>query len=117
VFRQTRDELIQAAKLAALGAWRPAQPRAQPAWLRSAPTRITAPFSSSGAQSADARTNLDRIQALTTRMAELIKHLKRFSRRSDVALATVDLRRLSTARSACFAPVGDRDDPARGDVP
>jgi two-component system, NtrC family, C4-dicarboxylate transport sensor histidine kinase DctB len=103
VFRQTRDELIQAAKLAALGQ--------MTAGLSHELNQPLAAIRSHAHNSAllldrgradDARENLDRIQALTTRMTELIKHLKRFSRQPAVALGIIDLRQVVESTLALF---------------
>ncbi|AWM87878.1 ATP-binding protein [Microvirga sp. 17 mud 1-3] len=93
VFRQTRDDLVQAAKLAALG-----QMAAGISHELNQPLAAIRSHAHNGAvllergRTDDARTSLDRIQQLTTRMAELIRHLKRFARRPADALDTVDLR-------------------------
>lgn len=95
VFRQTQDELIQAAKLAALG-----QMAAGISHELNQPLAAIRSYAHNGAlliergRPLEARVNLERIQALTTRMADLIKHLKRFSRRPDTELGNVDLRQV-----------------------
>lgn len=103
VFRQTRDELIQAAKLAALG-----QMVAGLGHELNQPLAAIRFHAHNGAlqlergQSDGARANLNRIQALTTRMAELITHLKRFSRRPDVKLGPVDLHHVVDGALSLF---------------
>lgn len=93
VFRQTRDDLVQAAKLAALG-----QMAAGISHELNQPLAAIRSHAHNGAvllergRPGEARASLDRIQALTARMAELIKHLKRFARRPAADLGAVDLR-------------------------
>ncbi len=93
VFRQTRDDLVQAAKLAALG-----QMAAGLSHELNQPLAAIRSHAYNGAillqrgRPEEARSSLDRIQALTARMAELIKHLKRFARRPAATLEAVDLR-------------------------
>jgi two-component system C4-dicarboxylate transport sensor histidine kinase DctB len=93
VFRQTRDDLVQAAKLAALG-----QMAAGLSHELNQPLAAIRSHAHNGAillergRTEEARASLDRIQGLTARMAELIKHLKRFARRPGGALDAVDLR-------------------------
>ncbi|SCX80897.1 ATP-binding protein [Microvirga guangxiensis] len=93
VFRQTRDDLVQAAKLAALG-----QMAAGISHELNQPLAAIRSHAYNGAvllqrgRPEEARSSLDRIQGLTARMAELIKHLKRFARRPAAALEAVDLR-------------------------
>ncbi len=93
VFRQTRDDLVQAAKLAALG-----QMAAGISHELNQPLAAIRSHAYNGAvllergRAEEARASLDRIQGLTGRMAELIKHLKRFARRPTATLDAVDLR-------------------------
>ncbi len=93
VFRQTRDDLVQAAKLAALG-----QMSAGISHELNQPLAAIRSHAYNGAvllqrgRPEEAGASFDRIQGLTTRMAELIKHLKRFARRPAAALEAVDLR-------------------------
>jgi len=93
VFRQTRDDLVQAAKLAALG-----QMAAGISHELNQPLAAIRSHAHNGAvllgrgRLEEARASLDRIQGLTARMAELIKHLKRFARRPAATLDAVDLR-------------------------
>jgi len=93
VFRQTRDDLVQAAKLAALG-----QMAAGISHELNQPLAAIRSHAHNGAvllergRMEEAKASLDRIQSLTARMAELIKHLKRFARRPAAALDAVDLR-------------------------
>ncbi|WP_262028093.1 ATP-binding protein [Microvirga sp. Mcv34] len=92
VFRQTRDDLVQAAKLAALG-----QMAAGISHELNQPLAAIRSHAYNGAvllqrgRAEEARASLDRIQGLTARMAELIKHLKRFARRPATSLEAVDL--------------------------
>ncbi|OCP38492.1 ATP-binding protein [Ensifer sp. LC163] len=92
LFRQTRDELIQSAKLAALGQMAAGighelnQPLAAlRAHIHSATTLIGR---SKGEQ---ALLNLDKMKGLTGRMADQISHIRRFARRPDAQLRPVDL--------------------------
>ncbi|MBM1173255.1 ATP-binding protein [Microvirga arabica] len=93
VFRQTRDDLVQAAKLAALG-----QMAAGLSHELNQPLAAIRSHAYNGAvliqrgRPEEATASFDRIQGLTARMAELIKHLKRFARRPAAALEAVDLR-------------------------
>ncbi len=93
VFRQTRDDLVQAAKLAALG-----QMAAGISHELNQPLAAIRSHAYNGAvllqrgRPEEAGASFDRIQGLTARMAELIKHLKRFARRPAAALEAVDLR-------------------------
>jgi two-component system C4-dicarboxylate transport sensor histidine kinase DctB len=92
LFRQTRDELIQSAKLAALGQMAAGighelnQPLAAlRAHIHSAGTLI-------GRGKGDqAVNNLDKMKGLTARMADQISHIRRFARRPDAQLRPVDL--------------------------
>lgn len=92
VFRQTRDELVQAAKLAALGQMAAGighemnQPLAA---IRSHAHNASVLLSR--ARPEEARESLARIEALTARMAQSISHLKRFARRPAPAIGPVDL--------------------------
>jgi len=92
VFRQTRDDLVQAAKLAALG-----QMAAGISHELNQPLAAIRSHAYNGVvllqrgRAEEARASLDRIQGLTTRMADLIKHLKRFARRPATSLEAVDL--------------------------
>lgn len=92
LFRQTRDELVQSAKLAALGQMAAGighelnQPLAAiRAHIHSGSTLI------SRGNSEQALNNLEKIRGLTARMAGQISHIRRFARRPDSALQSVDL--------------------------
>lgn len=92
LFRQTRDELIQSAKLAALGQMAAGighelnQPLAAlRAHIHSATTLI------GRGKGEQAVTNLDKMKGLTGRMADQISHIRRFARRPDAQLRPVDL--------------------------
>lgn len=92
LFRQTRDELIQSAKLAALGQMAAGighelnQPLAAiRAQIHSGSTLINR------GNSEQALVNLEKIRALTARMADQISHIRRFARRPDAQLRPVDL--------------------------
>ncbi|MXQ13369.1 ATP-binding protein [Microvirga makkahensis] len=93
VFRQTRDDLVQAAKLAALGQMAAgiSHELNQPLAAIRSHAHNSAVLLDRGRME-EARASLDRIQGLTARMAELIKHLKRFARRPAATLDAVDLR-------------------------
>lgn len=92
VFRQTRDELLQAAKLAALG-----QMAAGIGHELNQPlAAIRSHAHNAGVLLARARPDevnesLARIEALTARMAQTITHLKRFARRPARLIGPVDL--------------------------
>lgn len=93
LFRQTRDELIQSAKLAALGQMAAGighelnQPLAAiRAHIHSGSTLI------SRGNSEQALVNLEKIKGLTARMADQISHIRRFARRPDAQLRPVDLK-------------------------
>lgn len=92
LFRQTRDELVQSAKLAALGQMAAGighelnQPLAAiRAHIHSGSTLIAR------GNSEQALNNLEKIRALTARMAGQISHIRRFARRPDAELHPVDL--------------------------
>lgn len=92
LFRQTRDELIQSAKLAALGQMAAGighelnQPLAAiRAHIHSGSTLITR------GKGEQALVNFDKISALTTRMADQISHIRRFARRPGTKLQSVNL--------------------------
>lgn len=92
MFRQTRDELVQSAKLAALGQMAAGighelnQPLAAiRAHIHSGSTLI------SRGKGEQALVNLDKIKALTGRMADHISHIRRFARRPDSKLRPTDL--------------------------
>ncbi|MFD9902553.1 ATP-binding protein [Mesorhizobium sp. NPDC059025] len=93
LFRQTRDELIQSAKLAALGQMAAGighelnQPLAAiRAHIHSGSTLI------GRGNSEQALVNLEKIKGLTARMADQISHIRRFARRPDAQLRPVDLK-------------------------
>lgn len=92
LFRQTRDELIQSAKLAALGQMAAGighelnQPLAAiRAHIHSGSTLITR------GKGEQALANFEKIRLLTTRMADQISHIRRFARRPDAKQQPVDL--------------------------
>lgn len=92
LFRQTRDELVQSAKLAALGQMAAGighelnQPLAAiRAHIHSGSTLIAR------GKSEQALNNFEKIRALTGRMADQISHIRRFARRPDAKLYPVDL--------------------------
>ncbi|WP_428424018.1 ATP-binding protein [Pararhizobium sp.] len=92
LFRQTRDELVQSAKLAALGQMAAGighelnQPLAAiRAHIHSGSTLIAR------GKSEQALNNFEKIRALTGRMADQISHIRRFARRPDSKLYPVDL--------------------------
>ncbi|TWI41958.1 ATP-binding protein [Mesorhizobium tianshanense] len=92
IFRQTRDELIQSAKLAALG-----QMAAGIGHELNQPLAAIRSHSHNGmllierGQEDQAFRNLDKIKSLATRMGEQISHLRRFARRPDSHLGPVEL--------------------------
>lgn len=92
IFRQTRDELVQAAKLAALGQMAAGighelnQPLAA---IRSHAHNGTVLLARSRAK--EAAESLAKIETLTSRMAQSISHLKRFARRPEPAIGPVQL--------------------------
>lgn len=92
LFRQTRDELVQSAKLAALGQMAAGighelnQPLAAiRAHIHSGSTLIAR------GNSEQALNNLEKIRGLTARMADQISHIRRFARRPAAKLQPVDL--------------------------
>ena len=92
LFRQTRDELVQSAKLAALGQMAAGighelnQPLAAiRAHIHSGTTLIAR------GKSGQALVNFEKIRELTSRMADQISHIRRFARRPDARLQPVDL--------------------------
>jgi two-component system C4-dicarboxylate transport sensor histidine kinase DctB len=105
VFQQTRDDLIQAAKLAALGQ--------MAAGLSHELNQPLAAIRSHAHNSAlllergrpdDARETIARIQALTARAAELIAHLRRFARKPGVVLAPVEVGEVVATALSLFGP-------------
>jgi two-component system, NtrC family, C4-dicarboxylate transport sensor histidine kinase DctB len=103
LFRRTRDDLIQSAKLAALGQMAAgiSHELSQPlAAIRSHAHNASVLIDRDRA--ADARSNLAKIQMLTTRMADIMMHIKRFARRPEVALSVVDLRKTLDSALSLF---------------
>lgn len=105
VFRQTRDDLIQAAKLAALGQ--------MAAGLSHELNQPLAAIRSHAHNSAlllergrpeEARKAIGRIQALTTRAADLIAHLRRFARKPGVVLNPVSVGDTIETALSLFEP-------------
>ncbi|WP_187640206.1 histidine kinase dimerization/phospho-acceptor domain-containing protein [Bosea sp. F3-2] len=105
VFQRTRDDLIQAAKLAALGQ--------MAAGLSHELNQPLAAIRSHAHNSAlllergrpdDARETIARIQALTARAAELIAHLRRFARKPGVVLAPVEVGETIATALSLFGP-------------
>lgn len=105
VFRQTRDDLIQAAKLAALG-----QMAAGLSHELNQPLAAIRSHAHNGAllleraRPDEARQALIRIQALTARAAELIAHLRRFARKPGVTLSPVELGEVVATALSLFDP-------------
>ncbi|MBA4223753.1 MAG: two-component sensor histidine kinase [Methylobacterium sp.] len=110
VFRQTRDDLIQAAKLAALG-----QMAAGLSHELSQPLAAIRSHAHNGAlllergRPEEARQAMTRIQALTTRAAELIAHLRRFARKPGVVLSPVEVGEIVDTALSLFAPRVDAE--------
>ncbi|MDJ1157620.1 ATP-binding protein [Chelatococcus sp. SYSU_G07232] len=102
-FRDTQQELIQAAKLAALGGLSAGighelnQPLAA---IRSHAHNCRLLLERGRYE--EAGTALTRIQTLTARMADIITHLKRFARRPDAILGPVPLRSVVEAALSLF---------------
>ena len=105
VFRQTRDDLIQAAKLAALG-----QMAAGLSHELNQPLAAIRSHAHNGAlllergQPEEARKAIGRIQALTTRAADLIAHLRRFARKPGVVLTPVSVGDTIETALSLFEP-------------
>lgn len=105
VFRQTRDDLIQAAKLAALG-----QMAAGLSHELNQPLAAIRSHAHNGALLLDrgrpeeARKAIGRIQALTTRAADLIAHLRRFARKPGVMLSPVSVGDTVETALSLFEP-------------
>jgi two-component system C4-dicarboxylate transport sensor histidine kinase DctB len=110
VFRQTRDDLIQAAKLAALG-----QMAAGLSHELNQPLAAIRSHAHNGAlllergRPEEARQAMTRIQALTTRAAELIAHLRRFARKPGVVLAPVEVGEIVDTALSLFGPRVDAE--------
>lgn len=104
VFRQTRDDLVQAAKLAALGQMAAgiSHELNQPLAAIRSHAHNSAILMERG-RLEEARASLERIQGLTARMAELIGHLKRFARRPASTLEPVDLKAVVEGALSLFA--------------
>lgn len=110
VFRQTRDDLIQAAKLAALGQ--------MAAGLSHELNQPLAAIRSHAHNSAlllergrpeEAQKAIGRIQALTTRAADLIAHLRRFARKPGVVLNPVSVGDVVETALSLFGPRFDAE--------
>ncbi len=105
VFRQTRDDLIQAAKLAALG-----QMAAGLSHELNQPLAAIRSHAHNGAlllergRPEEARKAIGRIQALTTRAADLIAHLRRFARKPGVVLSPVPVGDTIETALSLFEP-------------
>lgn len=105
VFRQTRDDLIQAAKLAALG-----QMAAGLSHELNQPLAAIRSHAHNGVlllereRPDEARHAIMRIQALTTRAAELIAHLRRFARKPGVTLSPVEVGGVVETALSLFGP-------------
>lgn len=103
IFRQTRDELIQSAKLAALG-----QMAAGIGHELNQPLAAIRSHSHNGmllierGQEAQALRNLDKIKLLATRMGGQISHIRRFARRPEAQLRPVDLSAVVTDALSLF---------------
>lgn len=104
IFRQTRDELVQSAKLAALG-----QMAAGIGHELNQPLAAIRSHAHNGAvllkrgRGDDAAESLARIEGLTVRMAQSIAHLKRFARRPEPTLSAVDLDHVVEGALSLFA--------------
>jgi two-component system C4-dicarboxylate transport sensor histidine kinase DctB len=105
VFRQTRDDLIQAAKLAALG-----QMAAGLSHELNQPLAAIRSHAHNGAlllerdRPQEARQAIMRIQALTARAADLITHLRRFARKPGVSLSPVEVGAVVETALSLFGP-------------
>ena len=110
VFRQTRDDLIQAAKLAALG-----QMAAGLSHELNQPLAAIRSHAHNGAlllergRPEEARKAIGRIRALTTRAAELIAHLRRFARKPGVVLHPVSVSDVVETALSLFEPRFDAE--------
>lgn len=89
-FRLTRDEMIQSAKLAALGTMSAgiAHEVSQPLHAVRAHVHNALVLQERG-DAEGLRRSLGKIEALTEKTTEVVAHLRRFARRSDVALGPV----------------------------
>ncbi len=102
-FRDTREELVQAAKLAALGGL-----AAGVGHELNQPLAAIRSHAHNGrllierGRTEEAQTAFARIQALTARMADLVAHLKRFARKPDGTSAPVPLRTTIDSALALF---------------
>lgn len=92
LFRQTRDELVQSAKLAALGQMAAGigHELNQPLAAIRAHIHSGSKFIERG-NSDRALANFEKIRLLTTRMANQISHIRRFARRPDTKQQSVNL--------------------------
>lgn len=92
VFRRTRDDLVQAAKLAGLG-----QMAAGLSHELNQPLAAIRAHAHNGGlllargRVEEARASFERIGAMTERTAELVQHLRRFARRPDAEIGTTGL--------------------------
>ncbi len=101
--RTAQDELIQAGKLAALG-----KISAGIAHEMNQPLAAIRSYAHNGSvlidrgRTAEARDNLERITAMTQRMADITTHLKTFARRPSKDMETVDLKTAATNALSFF---------------
>jgi two-component system C4-dicarboxylate transport sensor histidine kinase DctB len=104
-FRLAQGELVQAAKLAALGnlAAGIAHEINQPLNAIRSHVHNARTFQERGDGSGLAR-SLGKIDALVARAAHIITHLRRFARRSDVALSAVSLQEAAEGAIAILGP-------------
>ncbi len=102
-FRDTQEELIQAAKLAALGGLSAGigHELNQPLAAIRSHAHNGRLFLERGDRE-EAANSLARIQTLTARMADIIAHLKRFARKPEAALGPVSLRAAIDAALSLF---------------
>jgi two-component system C4-dicarboxylate transport sensor histidine kinase DctB len=110
VFQQTRDDLIQAAKLAALGQMAAGLSHElnQPLAAIRSHAHNSALLLERG-QPEEARKAIGRIQALTTRAADLIAHLRRFARKPGVVLSPVAVGDTIETALSLFGPRFDAE--------
>ena len=104
IFRQTRDELVQSAKLAALG-----QMAAGIGHELNQPLAAIRSHAHNGAvllargRADEAAASFGRIEGLTVRMAQSISHLKRFARRPEPEISAVSLDAVIEGALSLFA--------------
>lgn len=117
--KETQEELVQAAKLAALG-----QVAAGVGHELNQPLAAIRSYSHNGrrllsaGRVEEATSNFNKISDLTARMAKISNHLKRFARRPDLVLGPVQLRSVVDRALSLFVfPIREREIEVEVNIP